>query len=270
MKLMKNLVRFTVGFVIGALLALTLVSFSHAASTDTVEGVNIVLDQDIAAIKRELVKDQKETTVPVEQKIVEIHMTRNSVVVQEEIKKGKKSKKKRYVEAVPLPGSGTCSGSFVGDEGEIMTAKHCVEGFDSFEVQTYDSQVYTATVIATSAAHDLAVIRIDRNNTPYFSLAKSVTRGERISVLGSPLGITDTLSTGVVAKIFGDVLFLDCGALPGNSGGPVFNEQGEMVGVLNAGLIVGLGVTHLNLAQNLDTVRFFIKEVAYRYRDGHR
>lgn len=224
---------------------------SKAASTDTVTFMVVT-----------------EPEVPVEQKIVEIHMTRNVVVAQEEAKKGKS--KRKYIEVVPLPGHGTCSGSFIGNEGEIITAKHCVDGFDSFEVQTYDNQLYTATVIATSTAHDLAIIRIDRNNTPYFDLAKLVTRGERISILGSPLAITDTLSTGVVAKVYGDLLLLDCSALPGNSGGPVFNEKGEMVGVLNAGFIVGLGVTHLNMAQGLDTVRFFIKEVAYRYRDGRR
>lgn len=236
-------------------LALASIRLGHAASTDT---INIITYSD----------ETVQPEVPIEQKVVEIHMTRNVVMTQEESKKDKK--KRGYIEVVPLPGHGTCSGSFIGNEGEIITARHCVDGFDSFEVQTYDNRIYTATVIATSTAHDLAIIRIDRNNTPYFDLAKSVKRGEKITILGSPLGITDTLSTGVVARLAGDVLLLDCSALPGNSGGPVFNENGEMVGVLNAGFIVMLGVTHLNMAQGLDAVHFFIKEVAHRYRDGHR
>lgn len=260
-------------FILTLAVTLAVAPLCKAASTDTHHPTNVEIDEGVAAINRQLAQiDQRlgfevaETDAAPEQKVVEIHMTRNEPATQPE---GKKNKR-RNIDIVPLPGHGTCSGEFVGDEGEILTAKHCVDGFDSFEVQTADRRLYTAVVVATSTTHDLAMIRIDRSNTPYFKLAKALTRGEHISVLGSPLGITDTLSTGVIARNDGDVLLLDCGALPGNSGGPVFNEDGELVGVLNAGFIVMLGTTHLNMAQGLDAVRFFIREVAQRYPNGRR
>jgi S1-C subfamily serine protease len=191
--------------------------------------------------------------VPLEQKVVEIHMFfQDSPVSEQERRKNKKK--------VTLPlKAGTCSGSFVSGNGDVLTAKHCVSGFDSFEVQTSDRQVYRAVVVSSSPVQDLALLHIDKRDTPYLEMAKSARRGDRVFILGSPLGITDTLTMGIVAKLAGDQTLLDCGALPGNSGGPVLNENEEMVGVLVAGYIVMMGTTHLNIAQSLDTVFFFLK-----------
>lgn len=188
------------------------------------------------------------------EKTVEIHMTHNVASALQE------SKKVRRVQTLPLAGHGTCSGEFINNNGDILTARHCVDGFDEFEVQTADRRIYTAVVIATSAAHDLALIHIDRRNTPFFRLAETVERGQVVFVLGSPLGITDTLSTGIVARLAGDVTLLDCSVLPGNSGGPVMDVDGNLIGVVNAGFIVMAGVTHLNIIQGLDAVHFFIQE----------
>ena len=85
-----------------------------------------------------------------------------------------------------------------------------------------------------------------------------MAQGETIFILGSPLAFTGTLSTGIIAKVDGDVLLLDCGVLPGNSGSAVYNTRGEMVGVATAGYIVGMGTTHLNVAQSLDAVIYFV------------
>ncbi len=196
-----------------------------------------------------------ESVATVEQKVVEIHMASKETAPVEESKR----RKSRRIETLPFS-RGTCSGEFIDAIGDILTARHCVEGFATFEVVTADHQIYSAVVVATSTAHDLALIHIDRINTPYFELAETVTRGESISVLGSPLGITDTLSRGVVARLDGDVTLLDCSALPGNSGGPVYNRDEKLVGVLSAGFIVLFGTTHLNIAQSRDAVAFFLRD----------
>lgn len=195
---------------------------------------------------------------PVEQKVVEIHMT-GKLAEPVETKKRRES-----IKQLPLDRRGTCSGAFVDAFGDIVTARHCVDKFDSFEVETYDKKLYTAYVVAVSGPHDLALIHIDKLNTPYFKIAADVKQGEEISILGSPLGITGTLSKGVVARLDGDITLLDCSVLPGNSGGPVFNSEGELVGVVTAGFVVMSGMTHLNLAQSIDTVLFFIVTVLSR------
>ncbi len=196
----------------------------------------------------------KDTVSSVEQKVIEIHMTRPEKATTEE-SKYKKVKK----QTLPLEEYGTCSGEFVSAHGDILTAKHCVEGFSSFEIIDIDINRYVGTVTSTSSTHDLALLHIDKRNTPYFDLADSSKKGDHISVFGSPLGITGVKTEGYIAKTGGDAALIDCGVLPGNSGGPVVNDAGELVGVVNAGFIVLFGTTHLNTIQGLDAVYFFLK-----------
>ena len=199
---------------------------------------------------------QKYKSEPIEHKIVELRITRNDPTPAEtKIKVGTK--------LLPL-GHGICSGEFIDSRGDILTAHHCTEGTDSIQVQTYDGRMYDATIIAESKIHDLAIIRIDRQDTPFFRLATTLTRGETVYTLGSPLGITDTLSKGILANIGGDALLLDCSFLPGNSGGPVFNERKELIGNVTAVFTIGFGVTHLGMAQSVDAIRSFINQVLYK------
>lgn len=186
----------------------------------------------------------------VEEKVVEVHMIREAVYLGEN----------NFEELSPFPGKGTCSGAFISNKGDIITAKHCVDGVKEIEVQTFDRQSYKAVIVSTSIVHDLALIHIDRRNTPYFVLASSITRGERITTIGSPLAITDTMSVGIVARIDGDILLVDCSVIPGNSGGPIFNAKEELVGIASAGFVVMQGVTHLNIAQGIDAIYFFLQE----------
>lgn len=187
----------------------------------------------------------------ISKRVVEIHMrTVEKPVVQEA--------RKRKIQQMPLMRSGLCSGAFIDAFGNIITARHCVEGFDQFEVVTYDQRVYKAQVLAVSPIHDLALIHIDRLNTPFFDPSNDIQVGTPVSILGSPLGITGTLSQGVVAKLHGDITLVDCSVLPGNSGGPVFDRRGKLVGVATAGFVVMMGMTHLNLIQSIDAVYFFV------------
>lgn len=195
---------------------------------------------------------------PIEHRIVELHITRE-INLPDEGMSSKNKKKTNQLDTKEV--HYICSGAFIDDHGDIITAKHCTENISSIEVATFDNQHYVATVTTTSVAHDMAIIHVDRSNTEHFSLAKEIHRGQKIHIIGSPLGINDTLSEGLIAKIDGDHILLDCGVLPGNSGSTVFDDDGNLVGVATAGFVVGFGVTHLNIAQSLDAVRFFIKDL---------
>lgn len=190
-----------------------------------------------------------ETLAEVRDKVVELHITLKPDVIKE------LNRHKSRIEK--FSSKALCSGAFVTSAGYILTAKHCTEGAAGISVITSDLQEYTATIIAQSDTQDLAIIRVDRRNTPYFRLAETSAQGQVIHTYGSPLGITGTYTTGVIARLNGDVTYVDCGVLPGNSGGPVFNDDGEMVGVAVAGFIVMLGTTHLNVMQSLDSLLGF-------------
>lgn len=191
----------------------------------------------------------------VSSKVVELHITK---VTQEEAITTRMLKVQKRV---PVDQHFICSGGFIDSYGDILTAKHCTEGADTIIIMTMDNQYYRGTVVATSTLQDLAMVHIDRLNTPYFVLASSVTQGEEISTLGSPLALTGTQSWGRVARTSGDLLFMDESVLPGNSGGVVFNKNEQLVGCAVSVAVVGLGVTHLAQAQSLDSIVFFLRSI---------
>lgn len=190
-----------------------------------------------------------QTVADAQGKLVELRTTRPSNKKEESSLRGKPRIEK-------FPSYGICAGSFVSPYGDILTAQHCVDGATTVDV-IHNGKEYRATIKSISKAHDLALIHIDKFNTPFFKLAVSLVQGQAIHVLGSPLGISGSYSRGTVAKLGGDVDYMDCGVLPGNSGGPVFNDEGDMVGVATAGFIVMFGTTHLNIMQSIDAIRGF-------------
>lgn len=190
----------------------------------------------------------------VEDKVVELHITfapPSTPAVKTSRKLLMKSK----------TGKAICSGSFISPNGHIITARHCVQDTTEIEVLTNDGQVYSADVTAISKNQDLAIIQIGHLNTPYFKLAESVEKGDTVFILGSPLGLTSLITSGIVAKLAGDITFLDCTAIPGNSGGPVFNDKGELVGVVSAMVMVLLGPAHISVVQSVDSIKYFIYEL---------
>lgn len=200
--------------------------------------------------------EDKPNISPIEQRIVELRITRYPIGAADT----------KYKKRTQDMGQGVCSGSFIDDHGDILTAGHCAANAESIEVITYDNRRYSAIIVATTSTHDLALLHIDRLNTAHFNPARTVVQGQKVFVFGSPLAINGTLSTGIVAKLDGDWTLLDCSVLPGNSGSAVYDEHGDMIGVATAGFIVGMGMTHLNIAQSVDAVLFFLYRAAHGIR----
>ncbi len=140
----------------------------------------------------------------------------------------------------------TGSGFFVTEDGYVVTNYHVIEGANAITVSTYDGSTYEATVRGYEEANDIAVLKIEGSFqvSPIGSSA-ALSVGDDILVIGNPLGnLSYTFTDGVVSylnrMITGDTgttihMFQTNAAInEGNSGGPVYNMQGEIVGIASA------------------------------------
>ena len=165
-------------------------------------------------------------------------------------------KKQRKI-AFNKTGQALCSGALVSDDGFILTARHCAEGATVIDVMLSDGQVYAATIRKISKTQDLALLRISKFRTPFFVLGYPPEQNDNVWIIGNPLGLLNLLTSGIVAKLYGDNVLLDCTAVPGNSGGPVINSKGQLVGILTAMIMVEAGPSHITMAQSVDSILSF-------------
>src|SRR5882724_10007714 len=139
---------------------------------------------------------------------------------------------------------GQGSGFFISADGYAVTNNHVVEKADSVEVTTDDGKTYTAKVIGTDPKTDIALIKIDgRNDFPYVALAEKAPRiGDWVLAVGNPFGLGGTVTAGIVsargrdigAGPYDDFIQIDAAVNKGNSGGPTFDVDGNVIGVNTA------------------------------------
>jgi serine protease Do len=140
---------------------------------------------------------------------------------------------------VPVHGMG--SGFIVSPDGVILTNAHVVKDANEVTVKLTDRREYRAKVLGSDPKTDIAVIKIDARNLPVVKIgdAKALRTGEWVLAIGSPFGFENTVTAGVVSakgRSLPDdsaVPFIqtDVAVNPGNSGGPLFNSRGEVVGI---------------------------------------
>jgi serine protease Do len=147
--------------------------------------------------------------------------------------------------SVSLPSSG--SGVLISVEGKILTAAHVVQSADRICVEFFDGQLIPARVIATSTAADVALVQLERvpTNAVVSAIGDSnkVDVGDEIFVIGSPYGLSHSLTVGHVSARYApnsvvslpgaaELLQTDAAINSGNSGSPMFNLKGEVIGVV--------------------------------------
>lgn len=150
------------------------------------------------------------------------------------------------------------TGFFISNDGLILTAAHCVRDSIQIVVITSDKKEYVASIVLISGTDDVATIKISKDNTPYFTLAKTLEVGEEINIIGSPLAITSVYMKGYVAKLDGSENLLNIGVLPGYSGSPVFNNKGELVGVISKLIVWQGAATSIGVSVSLEAIRDFV------------
>ncbi len=148
------------------------------------------------------------------------------------------------------------SGFFISADGYVVTNNHVVDHAKEVTVITADGKSIPARVVGTDAKTDLALLKVkEGSNYPYVSFASQAPRvGDWVIAVGNPFGLGGTVTAGIVsargrdigAGPYDDFLQIDAPVNHGNSGGPTFNAQGEVVGVNTAifspsGGSVGIG-----------------------------
>jgi serine protease Do len=139
------------------------------------------------------------------------------------------------------PSQGMGSGFIVDSNGIVLTNAHVVDGADEVTVRTIDRREFRAKVLGVDKATDVAVLKIDAKNLPSVRVgdASKLRVGEWVVAIGAPYGLETTVTSGIVSAksrtLPGDsvVGFIqtDAAVNPGNSGGPLFNLDGEVIGI---------------------------------------
>ncbi|WP_433703859.1 DegQ family serine endoprotease [Paraburkholderia sacchari] len=135
--------------------------------------------------------------------------------------------------------SGVGSGFIMTGDGYVMTNAHVVDDADSIYVTLTDKREFKARLIGVDDRTDVAVVKIQASNLPAITIGDSnkVRVGEWVLAIGSPFGLENTVTAGIVSakgRDTGDYLpFIqtDVAVNPGNSGGPLINMQGEVIGI---------------------------------------
>jgi len=142
-------------------------------------------------------------------------------------------------ERTPTRGMG--SGFIVSPDGMVLTNAHVVAGANEVTVKLTDKREYRAKVLGVDRATDVALLKIDANNLPSVQLGRSneLKVGEWVAAIGAPYGFENTVTSGIVSAKWRSLpdgayvpfIQTDVAVNPGNSGGPLFNMKGEVIGI---------------------------------------
>ena len=154
-------------------------------------------------------------------------------VVQIQVEKGK--------------GQGSGSGFIISTDGFIVTNHHVIEGADKIRVMLSDGQVLNGELRGSDPSTDIAVVKVYSNNlkTLQFTDSDRLKVGQIAIAVGNPLGLQYTVTSGIVSalgrtlrakngRLIDDILQTDAALNPGNSGGPLLNSFGHVIGVNTA------------------------------------
>ncbi len=149
----------------------------------------------------------------------------------------------------PVPEEGTGSGMVIDKSGHILTNFHVIEDVREVAVTLFNGESYDATYVGSDPVNDLAIIRIEAPPEELYPVrmgnSSKLKVGMNVYAIGNPFGLERTLTTGIISslnrslKINGDrtiksIIQIDAAVNPGNSGGPLLDSHGRMIGINTA------------------------------------
>jgi serine protease Do len=165
---------------------------------------------------------------------------------------------------------GQGSGFFISPDGYAVTNNHVVDKAESVEVKTDDGKTHKAKVIGTDPRTDLALIKVDGGPFPYVKLSDKTPRiGDWVLAVGNPFGLGGTVTAGIVsargrdigANAYDDFIQIDAPVNKGNSGGPTFDTEGNVIGVNTAIFSPSGGSVGIAFAIPADTVKSVVNQL---------
>jgi len=176
---------------------------------------------------------------------------------------------------MPSEGEGAASGVVIAPDGYIVTNSHVVEEAGSVEASMADGTTYSAQVVGQDPATDLALLRVPGSGLPAVRLGDSARLrvGQLAIAIGNPLGFQSTVTTGVISalgrslrsrsgRLIENVIQTDAALNPGNSGGPLVDSHGLIIGINTAIIQFAQGIC---FAVPVNTVR---RVVSLLIREG--
>jgi serine protease Do len=166
--------------------------------------------------------------------------------------------------------TGQGSGFFISADGYAVTNNHVVEKAESVQVTTDDGKIHNAKVIGTDPRTDLALIKVEGEPFPYVKLSdKSPRIGDWVIAVGNPFGLGGTVTAGIVsargrdigASAYDDFIQIDAPVNKGNSGGPTFDTDGNVIGVNTAIFSPSGGSIGIAFAIPSDTVNSVVAQL---------
>ncbi len=166
--------------------------------------------------------------------------------------------------------TGQGSGFFITADGYAVTNNHVVDKAEEVTVTTDAGKTYTAKVIGTDARSDLALIKVEGGDFPYVKLADGAPRiGDWVLAVGNPFGLGGTVTAGIVsargrdigAGPYDDFIQIDAPVNKGNSGGPTFDVDGNVIGVNTAIFSPSGGSVGIAFAIPAETVKTVVAQL---------
>ena len=181
-----------------------------------------------------------------------------------------------FLNAVPRSGSGAGSGTVIDRDGHILTNYHVIRDARMVSVTLADGEEREGRVIGVDPETDLAVVKVDSRGLHLtvvpFGRSGDLLVGQKVLAIGNPFALSRTLTTGVVSglgrpvradsgAIIQEMIQTDASVNPGNSGGPLLNSRGEMIGITTTIISPSGGSVGIGFAVPIDTARRVLPEL---------
>ena len=212
---------------------------------------------------------------------IEVTAKQQSAQIQQQLPPGMPEElRRRFEQMLPdqhgaeaTPRQGLGSGFIISEDGQIVTNHHVVAGAETVTVKLADGRSFDAEVVGSDAMTDIALLKVAADvDLPKvdFGTSKTLRVGDEVVAVGNPFGLGGTVTSGIISALsrdiqagpFDDFIQTDAAINRGNSGGPLFNNDGEVVGVNTAILSPGGGSVGIGFSVPSDLVQTIVADLA--------